>query len=218
MGKTVLITFIIVFILFSMVYASGSCFNDIENHWAEDSIRRMYDKGFVSGVGGSKFQPDGNILRCQFVSLLHKSLDIQISYLREPDITGVYKDVNNEDWFADRLYDLVMTGIIDDTGYFRPGSPLSREEMAHYLMKAYEYKTDKRLQGNTGALDRFNDGAEINSRYLEDVSGALEIKLIMGRDDGCINPKEACTRAEAVVVIERLMNVFSTSIEKEIKE
>lgn len=39
-------------------------------HWASTYIERCVSKGIVSGMGGGKFEPDNNLTRAQFITML----------------------------------------------------------------------------------------------------------------------------------------------------
>ena len=45
-------------------------FTDIDGHWAEGYIEYCYTKGVVSGVGGGRFNPDGNVTVSQAAKML----------------------------------------------------------------------------------------------------------------------------------------------------
>ena len=51
----------------------------------------------------------------------------------------------------------------------------------------------------------FNDADELSSWSVEYVKKAVGLKLISGFDDGGFHPKSQLTRAEAAVVIKRLL-------------
>ncbi|MCX7709974.1 MAG: S-layer homology domain-containing protein [Clostridia bacterium] len=188
-------------------------FNDIKGHWAEKTINRMADLGIVNGVGNNAFQPDASMTKCQFAALLHKTLDLQIKYFRAPDITEVFKDVKNEDWHACKLYDLVAVGIVDDKAVFKPDSPITREEMAHYIVNAYKYKNGSISQGEFTLLDQFKDKKDISLNLESDVSEAVRLKLLQGKENNLFQPKGISTRAEVTVVMERFMNLIEKNNE-----
>ena len=45
-------------------------FRDCRSHWAKDYVNRAADAGWVNGVGGGLFQPDGTLTRAMFVTML----------------------------------------------------------------------------------------------------------------------------------------------------
>ena len=45
-------------------------FRDCRSHWAKDYVNRAADAGWVNGVGGGLFQPDGTLTRAMFMTML----------------------------------------------------------------------------------------------------------------------------------------------------
>jgi len=186
-------------------------FKDISGHWAEKVIAEMASKGFVSGIGNNLFQPDRNMSRCEFVYLLDKVFDIQINYFAAPDVTKVFKDVRNEDWYASALYDLYTAGIVDDKTVFRPKEAVTREEMVHYIIRAYSYKTKIEMNTGNDSVYAFSDKDKINPAYLNDVSNAMSMGLIFGKSRKLFAPKDSSTRAEVLVVVKRTLDAVEKS-------
>lgn len=192
---------------------SGDKFTDISNHWACASINKVVDKDIFADKSG-KFLPDNAISRSEFAVMLHKALGINIAYFKATDIGEFFEDVKNEDKYASNLYDLAVTNIIDDKEYFRPDSMLPREEMVHYTMNAYRYKLGDNYRMIKIAPNPFADENDINPSYSGQVERAENMGLIVKPANNLFHPKENTTRAQAAVVIERLVN----SLEKEMKE
>ncbi len=192
------------------VPAADAVFKDISGHWAEDVIDRMTSKGIISGVGDNLFQPDRNMKRCEFAGLIHRALGIRIMYFAAPDITDTYKDVKNEDWYASALCDLVTAGIADDKAYFRPDAPITREEMVHYVINGYKYKLKTELDTGSETANSFSDANEISKAYLNDVNNAVKLGFILGKGGNLFKPKGYSTRAEALTVVERVLNAVDT--------
>lgn len=221
MKKAVLLVLciIIVFSYTSYIYGDNAsndvkkpAFTDIKGHWAEVAIDKMAKLGIVNGVGNDCFEPDSNMTRGQFAGLLHKALGLQINYFRACLINEVYKDVTNESWYGGMLYDLVTTGIVDDKAAFRPENYITREELAHYIVKAYEYKKVT-LVNYSAEAENFKDKSEINPSFAGDAGKAVKLKLLTGNEDNMLRPKASSTRAEVTVVIDRLLNALNESKE-----
>jgi hypothetical protein len=179
-------------------------FTDISNHWAKDTIVKMADKGLIKGVGNGKFLPDVKMKRSEFVSALHKTLEIQINYFKAPDINEFFNDVKNDDWFAAQLYDLATLNIVDDRGKFRPDDQITREEMVHYIVNGYNYKLGTVLEELENSTE-FSDDKNIDKKYKKAVNKALKLGFIRGKGKNTFDPKGITTRAEALVVLERLI-------------
>ncbi len=195
-------------------------FSDISSHWAKDVISKMSDKGLIKGVGNGKFLPDEKMKRSEFAAALHKTLGIEINYFKAPDINEFFEDVKNEDWFSDVLYDLATLNIIDDRGKFRPEEQITREEMVHYIINGYIYKLGTVVQ-ELEELTNFDDDKKIDKKYKKAVKEAFKLGFIRGKGKNTFDPKGITTRAEALVVLEKLiagLESIKDSIEGDVKE
>lgn len=215
MKKIVLTFILIVTIIFtnSLIFADVTKgnrtdtpkFSDIDNHWAKDSITRIADTNVFADKNG-KFFPNKAITRSEFVLLLHDALDIHIAYFKATDIKEYFDDVKNEDSYAAALYDLVTANIIDYKGHFNPNGTLTREEMVHYIMNAYKYKMGDNYKMIKIAYKAFADDNKINPVYIGDIARAEYMGIIKRPVSNHFYPKQNSTRAEAITVIDRLLN------------
>ncbi|MCX7749394.1 MAG: BsuPI-related putative proteinase inhibitor [Clostridia bacterium] len=194
--------------------AKGNVFADVGGHWAESYIYKMADKGYIQGVGGGLFKPNQEMTRDQFIYILHKVLGIQIMYFKAPDIKEFFKDVSNESYYAGALYDMVIENIVDDKDIFRPNDPISREEMVHYLMNAYIKKGGEEIPTKDLPVNKFADAKDVKGQYFENMNRALRLALIQGRGSSFLKPKGLSTRAEVLVVIDRMLNALENKKEK----
>jgi len=194
-------------------------FTDISTHWAKDVIVKMSGKGLIKGFGNGKFLPDKNMKRSEFIAALHKTLGIENNYLVAPDIKEFFNDVNNDDWFACVLYDLSVLNIVDDRTEFRAEDKITREEMVNYLINGYNYKFNTVVDVLEDSTD-FYDDKNIDKKYKKAVKKASRLGFIRGRGKNRFAPKKIATRAEALVVLERLTDNLDDAkgIVKEDKE
>jgi hypothetical protein len=180
-----------------------SGYSDISGKWFSDAAEKFgYTEIFADGSG--KFNPDSKITRIEFVRMLHRALSININYFAAPDIANSFDDIKNADVGANELIDLVTTGIIEAGGKFEPSAPLTRETMIHWIMRALNVQTG----GNYAMIMimpmPFDDDSEIAAAYNSEVYSAVVLKLVGGRGNNMLFPKDGATRAEAVTVVSRL--------------
>lgn len=186
-----------------------SGYSDISGKWYTDAAEKFgYTEIFSDGTG--KFNPDSKITRIEFVRMLHRALSININYFAAPDIANSFDDITNSDVGANELIDLVTAGIIDAGGNFEPNAPLTREIMVHWLMRALNVQTG----GNYAMIllmpMPFDDDSEIAPAYNSEVYSAVVLKLIGGRGNNMLFPKDGATRAEAVTVVSRLVALLDS--------
>ncbi|NCB74867.1 MAG: S-layer protein [Clostridia bacterium] len=180
-------------------------YNDINGTWSQQWVNNYgYQEIFSKGNGN--FSPDADITRMEFARLLHKALGININYFAATDISDYFNDVKNSDAGASALYDLVTCGIIDTKTSFRPNDPIMRDEMIHFVMRAFDYKFSNYAFIEIYRV--FADDSDIRPEYGTDIQHACILGLIKGKNDNYLFPLAAATRAEGVTVVGRLAELW----------
>ncbi len=177
-------------------------FVDLLNHWAKDDIELLTAAGIVQGRGNGLFEPDANITRAEFCTFLARAFSLAPIYYEGP-----FEDVKHYNWYAGAVAVVTKHGIANGTSEttFSPELPITREEMAAMIMRAYR-KTN--LQQITGNLP-YTDATEISSWAKEDVAQLKTLGLMQGHSDGMFLPRANATRAEAAVTISRMLKLVS---------
>ena len=178
-------------------------FNDIQGHWAQRDIEIMAGKGYIKGTEGGLFQPNTPITRAEFAAILARCLDLPAVTLPTP-----FLDVSEGQWYHDSIARAFAAGLINGIGEgtFRPDSTITREQLAAMLVNALHFKEiDKPVPNNV--LDQFADKDQISSWALQASALAVEQGLLKGVD-GNFAPGEPATRAEATVMLLRLLTIL----------
>lgn len=174
-------------------------FTDIVGHWAGLDINEMAEKGIVSGVTKTTFEPDREITRAEFAALITRALKLSAA-----NDDAVFKDVAADSWYAGEVAAAAGAGLISGyEGYFRPEENITREEMAVVIVKAYLYRGKAPL---TGKLDRFTDKDSISDWAKDYVDQAVSVGLISGMTTDTFVPQENATRAQVASLIKRLLD------------
>lgn len=97
------------------------------------------------------------------------------------------------------------------TGEFNGDTAITREEMAVIAINCLSYaiknaETEMDVTASKGSEDFLDD--DIDEAYINSVDGAVSYGLVEGMGDGTFAPKENLTRAQAVTVINRLLNLL----------
>lgn len=181
-----------------------NAFKDITNHWAKADIDLMASKGIVGGVSETAFSPDTQITRADFAVLLARALDLKASAGSK-----VFKDVPADAYYQEAISNAYAAGILSGVSEnaFDPKTSITREEMATMIMKAYAYKSGKSLDSIVTTMEiRFNDDKDASIWAKRNITLADATGLMKGKAAGMFVPKGKTTRAEAVVVLKRLMD------------
>ncbi len=177
-------------------------FADIRNHWARYDIEVMASKQIAKGISADKFAPDAPIKRAEFAALLSRALKLQ----QQADKR--FADVDAWAWYYDSVAKAYAAGIISGMNEtsFAPGAPITREQMASMMVRAYAYATGKKpeeLYTATGI--KYKDEEAASDWAISSIRSAGAIGLMSGNPDGSFVPQQYATRAQAVSVIKRLL-------------
>jgi flagellum-specific peptidoglycan hydrolase FlgJ len=170
-------------------------FRDIHGHWGKEPIERLAKLKIISGFNDGMFRPESKVTREQFVKMLVEAMDY------EP-ILGktTFNDVLSHRWSNPYIESAIRNGIIPIRQYgtnFEPALAISREEMANYVSRALSLEPVSRPL-------TFRDTHLIDNLAL--VSAVVQYGIIIGFSDQTFRPDQELTRAEAAVVITRILD------------
>jgi len=171
-------------------------FTDLENYsWAEDAIYELKEKGIVAGVSEDEFLPEGELTREQAVKIL--CISAGIDAVNEP---SGFSDVDDSQWYAGYITAAKNKGLINGISEteFGVGKKITRQDFAVMIQRVFE------LEGNSEEVS-FKD-FETVSEYAKNAVAVLSQKgIISGYTDGSFKPFNNCQRAEAAVIIYRVL-------------
>lgn len=183
------------------VVKSTKSFGDTTGHWAQSSIELLASKLIITGTSSTAFSPSLSITRAEFAALITRSLG-----LASASGGATFSDVSEGAWYADAVQTAASAGLI--TGYtdgsFKPGSPISRQEMAAVLSKAIKY-TGKTLTADPAVLAKFSDASSIPAWSKSAIAEIAAEGIIQGTPDGAFAPSKLATRAEAATMLEKTL-------------
>ncbi len=170
-------------------------FADIKGHWSEANVRELVKLGAINGYADNTFKPDANITRAEFVTVIVKAFRLGA------EDGKTFVDTENH-WAKRAIATAAAAGTV--AGYsdnsFGPDDLITREQMAAIVVRAAKLAaTDKSVS--------FPDSADISDWARTALATATAKGLINGYEDGTVKPKVNTTRAEAVMVILRALQV-----------
>ena len=172
--------------------------SDISGHWAENAIIELCDMELVRGYDDGNFYPDSNITRAEFAVIISRMLGL------EGNTVSSFNDVGTTDWFYSDVNRLAAAGIINGfDGDFMPKANITRQDMAVIIYNVIKYK-NVTLEKDINVF--FDDDSDIADYAREKISALSSNKLMIG-NGGKFFPRDNATRAEAVTLIHRLLNL-----------
>lgn len=170
--------------------------DDIEDNFAADVIYKLKDAGIISGYPDGTFRPNESVTKEEYLKLLLSALKVPTSSVAKYS----FSDVDTTRWSSGYLNSAITLNIItsEEGNKFHPGDPITREQMAVYTSRAL------RLSSSIKDIT-FKDASSITF-HPELVAAAVSKSLIAGYEDGSFKPLKNLSRAEAAVMIERVIN------------
>ncbi|MCR8843636.1 S-layer homology domain-containing protein [Paenibacillus sp. SC116] len=170
--------------------------------WAKEAVARAKQLGILEGAkdkaGTVTFHPKKTITRAEFLTIVTKLLYKEVTVTSKAE----FKDVKPGDWHYKYIVKAKEAGIIGGfpDGSFKPNEPLTREQVAIIVTKAFKLKAQ---QAST-----FKDvpSTHPSASYI----AAVEEQQLMKGTNGQFQPKQAVTREMAAVIAVKLYDEYSS--------
>lgn len=172
-------------------------FTDLRNHWAQSDVCEAAELGIVEGVSSNRFEPNRQVTRVEFASMLMRALGIG---QREETNPLTFGDTNLiPEWAMQETRTAVAVGILEgySDGLLRPNKTVNRAEMAAMIARAMNWDTGTTLPG-------FSDEPAIPAWAKTYVEAVRQHGVLAGRTGNTFVPNGITTRAEAAVALLRL--------------
>jgi len=186
------------------VITADKTFADVAGHWAQSDIELLASKLLISGKGGASFAPNDAITRAEFAALIVRALGLA------PDKAGAdFADVAQKDWHAGVVGAAAKAGLVNGfaDGTFRPNEQITREQMAVLIARAMAFagKQADVSARQEALLAKFSDRGDISAWARNAVAETVEAGIVQGLKNGSFAAKAVATRAEAAVMLKRLL-------------
>ena len=163
-------------------------------NWLNTEDHYSYIVGYEDGT----IKPNNNITRAEVATIFFRLLtdDARARYWSQ---TNDYSDIAPESWYNNAVSTLSNMGIINgyEDGTFKPNAPITRAEFTAIATRFFDYTAEYE-----GA---FNDVSR-SAWYADCVQAAVDMGLVDGYPDGGFHPNSNITRAEAVTIVNRVLN------------
>lgn len=176
-------------------------FSDIVGHWAEDAIHYVVDGGLFNGATDTTFEPETNMTRGMFVTVLGRMAEAEGS---GAEAAAQFADVDADEYYAPYVAWAAENNIVTGTEVdeFEPNTPISREQMAAIL---YRYTQFQQIETpvDSDAINAFADHANVSSYATDAMNWAVGSSLINGTDNNMLDPQGNATRAQVATILMR---------------
>ncbi len=167
-------------------------FPDVEGHWATRFILNAYNAGLMVGDSEGTFRPEGLLTREEFCAVLARYLGAS------PVYDTPFTDVGG--WALGSIGAMAKAGIVhgEPDGRFRPGDPITRQEVAAILDRALKLK-------KASPTARYSDDSSIDGWAWQNVYNVQAANLMIGDEGNRFRPLDPITRAEIAVILSKLL-------------
>lgn len=165
--------------------------------WAEEYVKTLNEKGIVSGKGENLFCPGDKITREEFVTMIVKACGIDMS-----NSTMSFQDVTAGAWYERYVLAAYENGIVSGVGdgSFGVGKNITRQDMAVIVNNSIKEPLD---MGNAD----FTDFENVAVYARDSIAKMVGAGVLSGYPDGSFAPQKEVTRAEAAVVICKMLAI-----------
>ncbi|WP_164779521.1 S-layer homology domain-containing protein [Paenibacillus kobensis] len=205
--------------------AQAVAFNDISKHWGKATIESMVTKGILDGFPDGSFRPNDPVKIDQFVKMLILSNSEQLpngnrswksaflSSLSEDNRTVLSQDYRYYDfkpsmtgYWAKPYIDVASDlHFLNRSRYSDFQANMTRENVAevlYYTLQETEYLEDEAF--SRSVAQAYGDLTSASDRMQRFISEVLVKGIMQGYPDGRFGVGEIVTRAEALVILNRL--------------
>lgn len=194
--------------LLTVAAPSAMAYTDApEDHWAAEIMEKADQYGLMHGYADGSFGVGRDMSRAEFVTVLCRMMGWDEGPAMEapaiPDILG--------HWAESAIAKAAYYGVVDSESPFRPGDPISREEMAVMLVKAL-------------GLDLLAQSLDSSEPPFPDVTEHIGY-ITVARDIGMTNgtpgpdsttvflPKNSAPREQAAAMLVRVYERYVSKID-----
>lgn len=187
----------------SSAYLGNGEFVDTKGHYAEKAIKHLASMQVINGVTATEFRPNAQISRQDFIVLLSRALGLLPSEHAESTFSDLSKDSVYQAYASTLADSGIIKGKAD--GSMGGKDPLTRQELAVMLERVNQHlsfgTTEKKADPAT-----FLDEQKIAS-FAQKASYEAVRQGWLTAYKGAFQPDKMLTRGDAVVLVERLVEL-----------
>ena len=179
--------------------ASVDKFTDVPaDAWYRDELSYALHNGYISGTSETTFAPDALVTRGQFVTILGRMVDADVSQFK----TTQFEDVDITSWYGPYVEWARSTGIVNgiSSKAFAPTNNITVEQMSVMVSNCIS----KLSMSPKAAPVVYSDMSSVSTWAVSGVEAMAKYNLLPVDATSSINPHKQATRAECTVSLVRL--------------
>lgn len=160
-------------------------YEDISKSYAKKSIANVASVHELKSITGGKFEPD--------------------KYLSIGDGAKFMLDMLDVSYGSNYMTFAVKAGIVQSADSSKPTANCTREKVIAMTVRVCELKTSQKAAATADDTYIYKDIGQVSASLLPKIRFAMENGIITSRFSDTLGPKDPITRAEAMVLLEKLL-------------
>lgn len=176
----------------------------LDGHWAKDEIYALSVRG-VLGEDATQLNPDLSLSYGQLADWLYTTLNLDKDYV--PERVSLIEDADYDSKEESKLTELALLNIFPQDAKLRATDEVTRSALAQMIYSAFRYEKDTE---NLPVVElQYVDKAEC-AVYQTELETLCAAEILS--NNGSFSGGDTATNAEALVMLERLMNAITQVI------
>lgn len=185
---------------------SAAPLNDLADHWARTQIEAGVADGYIKGFPDGSFRPDQKITRAEFFTLLAGAVRLKPL----PTVAAPFAEKDHWSMQQGQIQAAVSGGLLKPSDYgtaIGPETLIPRREIVLAAVRA----VGKEALVGTAKLNA-PDAAQYPDWLQSWAAVAVNDGLITGYEDGSLGLDRTATRAEALVIVQRILKQVTMNL------
>jgi spore germination protein YaaH len=173
-------------------------YSDIAKHWAREGLYKLSYMEVLTGFTDGTMKPDKTLTRDEFIVMITRAINVPLS----GTYNQYYTDITANHWSYQYIQAAKAAGMIDifNEDNLNPTKVITREEMA---IIAAAVVREIPLTSSSKSFKDINAGY----KYIDSINIVTGLGIINGIPDGTFKPYAGASRAEAAVIVQRILDV-----------
>jgi hypothetical protein len=170
--------------------------------WYYEALDRAVADGLLKGVTPEYMAPNEKLTRAMLVTILFRATQPEGEFP-----AAKFSDTDSTDYYGEPLNWAVANKIVEGypDGTFRPHQNITREELCAMMER---YLATRGITGDgTNVIAGFADAGKVSDWSFKSVNTVVQKGIVQGYEDNTIRPQGNATRAEAVTMVLRAVDL-----------
>jgi beta-glucanase (GH16 family) len=170
------------------------------SHWAAKPLQRWMELGVIRGYEDGSIRPNQAMTRAQFAAVMNATF--QFEAVSDADAA----DLPESAWYTAEMRKAIASGYLKLNADMEalPNRLLSRAEAAVALQAIFGFASN-----SSAAKPAYKDLAALDAGTAEAIRILAQGGYIQGYPNGTFKPEQTMTRAELIVLLDRLVSLLA---------